>query len=117
MENIIIVVIVVAVLIIGIKKSKKQFKGEGGCCSSGDYKARKKKLDSVVDKKTVYVEGMMCQHCVNRVQEAVDDIKGAAGNVNLKKGTVVVSMDHEITDDEIRNAIEKAGYKVTGIEK
>ncbi|MFR4756954.1 MAG: heavy-metal-associated domain-containing protein [Evtepia gabavorous] len=36
--------------------------------------------------KTFQVEGMHCEHCKVRVEEAVNDIKGAAGKVDLKKG-------------------------------
>ncbi len=115
MDNVIIVAVLVVMLGIGIRYTVKHFRHESGCCGGGTYKARKKKLDKVIGKKTFGVAGMSCQHCVNRVQEAVNDIEGAAGVVNLKKGIVVVSMSHEISDEVIVSAIERYGYNVTGV--
>lgn len=117
MSNYIIVAILVVLLYFGLRSSIKHFHGEGGCCGGGTYKARKKKLNTIVDKITVTVEGMSCQHCVNRVMEAVNSIDGASALVKLKKGIVIVSMERPISNEIIKNAIEKAGYKVTGIKK
>lgn len=60
---------------------------------------------------------MHCRHCKNRVEEAVNDIKGAAGRVNLKKGELEVLYSEEITDRVIISRVEKAGYTVTGVKK
>ena len=57
---------------------------------------------------------MTCQHCVNRVMDAVNSIDGASGLVHLKKGIVTVSMAHPVEDAVICRAIEKAGYTVPG---
>lgn len=111
MTDYIIIAVLFVLMAVGIRSGVKHFKGEGGCCGGGTYKARKKKLDNVIDKKTFKVEGMTCQHCQNRVQEAVNSIAGASGTVKLKKGIVVVSMSRRIDDEEIKRAIEKAGYK------
>ena len=115
MINYIIIAVLAIVLFFCLRKSIGHFRGEGGCCGGGDsYKARAKKLDTVVSSKIFLVEGMSCQHCVNRVMEAVNSIDGVSGTVNLKNGTVTVSTDRSISDDTIKNAIEKAGYTVTG---
>lgn len=115
MTDFIILAILAGAVIGGVLAGKKHFKGEGGCCGGSTYKARKKKLDRVSATKIFEVEGMSCQHCVNRVMEAVNSISGASAAVNLKKGLVTVSMEHEIAQDVIKNAIENAGYKVKGI--
>lgn len=112
MNNFIIVVVLAIILFFAIRSSLKHFHGEGGCCGGSTYKAREKKLDNVVEKRTFSVEGMSCQNCVNRVMEAVNSIDGLSGVVNLKKGLVTVSMDHPVDNDIIKRAIEKAGYQV-----
>lgn len=117
LENIVIIVILAVVLFFCIRSSMKHFRGEGGCCGGGTYKARPKKLNTVVGKKTLSVEGMSCQHCVNRVMEAVNSIDGASALVKLKKGEVIVSVEHPISNEIIKNAIENAGYKVTDIKE
>ena len=84
-ENIILLVLVVVVVAIGLWSTVRHFRGKGGgCCGGGDYKPRKKKLSHVAGQKTFQVEGMHCEHCKVRVEEAVNDIKGAAGKVVLK---------------------------------
>lgn len=117
MSNYIIVGILVVVLYFGLRSSIKHFRGEGGCCGGGTYKARRKKLNTVVGRKTFTVEGMSCQHCVNRVMEAVNSIDGASALVKLKKGQVIVSLERPVSNEIIRDAIEKAGYKVTEIKE
>lgn len=115
MTDLIIILIVVAVVGFGVYSAVKKRKEKASCCSGGTYKAKEKKLDSVSLKKTAVVEGMTCQHCVNRVMEAVNSIDGASGNVNLRKGTVVISMEQPMDDEIFRTAIEKAGYTVASI--
>lgn len=117
MSNYIIVGILIVVLFFCLRSSIKHFRGEGGCCGGSTYKARKKKLNTVIGKKTITVEGMSCQHCVNRVMEAVNAIDGASALVKLKKGMVIVSLEHPISNEIIKDAIEKAGYKVTAIKE
>lgn len=117
MENYIIAGILIVVLFFSLRSSIKHFHGEGGCCGGGTYKAHRKKLAAVTGRKTVTVEGMSCQHCVNRVMEAINSIDGASALVKLKKGLVIVSMEHPIPDETIRNAIEKAGYRVTAMKE
>ena len=53
---------------------------------------------------------MHCEHCKRRVEEAVYDIKGVVGSVDLKKGELTVSYDEDVDDEIIKTKIEKAGY-------
>ena len=113
MENIIIIGVLAVVVVIGVVNTMKHFRGQGGCCGGGgSYKPRKKKLPTVLYTKTFKVDGMHCEHCKNRVEEVVGDIRGVAGKVNLKKGKVTVSYAEDIADDVIKARIEKAGYTV-----
>lgn len=115
MENYIIGAILIVVIILCVRSGTKHFRGQGSCCGGSTYKARRKKLRTVVCKKTIPVEGMSCQNCANRVMEAVNAIDGASAVVHLKRGVVVVSMDRSIDDAVIESAIEKAGYHVTNV--
>lgn len=110
MENVIIIIIVLLVLALGIGEVIKHFKGQGGCCGGGSYKPKTKNLTGVLYEKTFHVEGMHCEHCKRRVEEAVNDMKGVAGKVNLKKGELTVLYAEEVDDALIRERIERAGY-------
>ena len=115
MDNYIIIAIIAVIALIAIGTIVKR-KGRKGCCGSGsDYKPRKKKLKNVIATKTFNVDGMHCEKCSNRVTEAVNDISGVAGVVNLKKGIVTASYEQDVPDEQIKARIERHGYTVTEI--
>ena len=112
MTDFIIIAVIVVVFAVGLYSTVKRFRSKSSCCSSNAYKIKAKKLTSVSEQKTFRIEGMSCQHCVNRVMEAINSIDGASGVVHLKKGTVDVSMERAIDDEVLVSAIEQAGYTV-----
>ena len=114
-ENGIIIVVLLVILLGAIVTLVRRSERKGCCGSGSDYKPRKKKLKNVIATKTLKVDGMHCEKCSNRVTEAVNDIPGVAGVVNLKKGIVTVSYEQEVPDEQIKARIERHGYTVTGI--
>ena len=58
---------------------------------------------------------MHCSHCKNRVEEVVNDIRGIAGRVNLKKDELLVSYKEDVSDEKIKERIERVGYVVKEI--
>ena len=115
MENYIIIAVIAVAIGFGIYSAVKHFKGQGGCCGGGSYKPKKKKLKNVLYQKTFKVEGMHCDHCKNRVEEVIGDMKGLAGKVNLKKGELTVSYAEDVADEQIKARIGRGGYTVTKI--
>lgn len=63
--------------------------------------------------KTVFIEGMMCEHCVARVKSALESISDKPVTVDLNGNNATV--DNLLDDKLIKDTIKKAGYKVTGI--
>ncbi|WP_211240426.1 heavy-metal-associated domain-containing protein [Haloglycomyces albus] len=64
---------------------------------------------------TYKVEGMSCQHCVNSVTDELKGVSGVTGvDVNLESGTVTVASDAELALDKVREAVDEAGYELTG---
>ena len=115
MENTVIIGILLVIAFFAIRTIVKR-KGRKGCCGSGsDYTPRKKKLKKVIATKVFVVDDMHCEKCANRVTEVVNDIPGAAGVVNLKKGIVTVSYELEVPDEQIKAKIERVGYTVKEI--
>ncbi|MBE6600873.1 MAG: heavy-metal-associated domain-containing protein [Ruminococcaceae bacterium] len=113
MENDIIIGMIAVIVVIAVISSIKHFKGEGSCCGGGSYKPKRKKFSDIKYTKKFKVGGMRCKHCKRRVEEAVNDIKGIAGRVDLKKGELTVSYAEDIDDEIIKAKIERAGYTVT----
>ena len=64
--------------------------------------------------KIIHIEGMACQHCAGRVKNALAAL-GAQADIDLNAKTAAVKAPQNIADSDIILAIEKAGYKVTGI--
>lgn len=113
------IVLGVVIIMVGLAavNSVGHFKGEGGCCGGGgELKENKKLKGKIIAKKIISIEGMHCEHCKNAVERQINKIDGAAAKVNLKKNIAVVSMERLVDDDELIRAVEKADFKVTGIE-
>ena len=65
-----------------------------------------------MEKVTLLVEGMSCQHCVQAVEKALQE-KGAKGKVDLAHKKVEVEYDQtKVTLEQLKQAIEEEGYEV-----
>lgn len=115
MENYIIIGILLVIFTFAILRSRKHFKG--GCCGSGSniIRTRKTLTEPKLGEKTLIVEGMHCENCEIRVENALNRLEGVACKVNLKKKTAVVSYSAEISDSLLKDTVEKMGYKVVEI--
>lgn len=65
--------------------------------------------------KTIHIDGMMCTHCTGRVEKALNDLPGVEATVNLDSKSAAVTCTPDVSDDTLRQAVEDAGYHVTGI--
>ncbi len=75
-----------------------------------------KKEDMAV-KKTLHVDGMMCEHCVMHVTKALQGVAGVEKvQVDLKKKTAEVEMAPETDVGALSAAVADAGYTVTKID-
>ena len=63
--------------------------------------------------KTVIIDGMRCSHCSGRVQQVLNSLPGVKAEVSLDKGCAVVTGSAD--NEEIKKAVENAGYKVVEI--
>jgi len=68
-------------------------------------------------KKTLKVEGMMCGHCEARVKKALEALPEVdEAVVSHEAGTAIVTLNAEVADDVLKNAVEAQDYKVIGIQ-
>ena len=68
-------------------------------------------------KKIIHIEGMCCEHCAKRVENALSAVSGVvSADVKLKKKAAVVRSREEIDEAEISKVISEAGYTVTAID-
>lgn len=74
------------------------------------------KKESKVMNKTLKIEGMMCSHCEMHTKKALEALEGVTNaEVSHESGTAVVTLEKDIADDILKQAVSEQGYKVTEI--
>ncbi len=59
------------------------------------------------------VQGMTCENCRRHVTAALSALPGVAEvRVDLGSGRAVLRADRDLTRDEVRAALEEAGYEL-----
>lgn len=85
-----------------------------------DKKQRVKKRmekENVEMKKTMTIEGMMCGHCEARVKKCLEALDGVESvEVSHEKGTAVVTLVADVSDETLKKAVEEQDYVVKEIQ-
>ena len=117
MGDLIIIGILAVVVLLGVLHMGKHFRG-GGCCGSGSNTIRIKKTltEPTLGRFTMTVEGMRCENCQARVENALNRLDGVVCLVNLRRKTAEVSYSRPFSQEEARSIVEKLGYSVTKIQ-
>ena len=62
---------------------------------------------------TYTVTGMTCGHCAGAVTREISSLDGVADvQVDLGSGAVTVTSDAPLSDDDVRAAVDEAGYEL-----
>ena len=62
--------------------------------------------------KTVYIKGMMCPHCEARVKQVLEEIPEITNaETSHEKGTAVITLSADISEETIVGAVKNAGYE------
>ena len=86
-----------------------------------DHKMNRKSVHTEIKEngkmeKTLKIEGMMCGHCEMHTKKALEKVEGVVkADVSHTSGTAVVTLDHEVSDDVLKQAVADEGYQVTEI--
>lgn len=82
-----------------------------------DSDLNNEKKEETTMKKTLKVEGMMCEHCEARVKKALEAVAGVESAVaDHNANTAVVTLSTDVADDILRKAVEDQDYKVLGVQ-
>ncbi len=66
--------------------------------------------------KTLNIEGMMCAHCEARVKKTLEAIPGVTqAEVSHTSGTAVVTLETDVDNQTLKQAVEAQDYSVTNI--
>ena len=115
MANVIIVLILVAAVGYGIYSFIHHLRHGGGCC--GEHDAPAKKVRAADTNKSHYphrlvmgVDGMTCQNCQRRVENALNAMPGTWAAADLAAQQVSILTKETPDEAAIRQAIRDAGY-------
>lgn len=105
---------------------KAFFKGEAACCDSGNsgcthcparksmndtYRRRVEQIEKFDIHRTIDVEGMTCENCAAKVVRALEKVDGVEiAAASLEKQSAQAGLTKDISDEVLREAINKAGY-------
>lgn len=69
-------------------------------------------------KKVINVEGMSCEHCVVKIQKALEQLIDVIKvKVDLKEKRVFVYYQNDLDSILLQKTIEELGYIVTGVKE
>ncbi|WP_277251358.1 heavy metal translocating P-type ATPase [Peptoniphilus vaginalis] len=92
----------------GVKKSLE----ESNSAREKENVDKQKDLEKSEKITRIEVEGMMCGHCEKRVADALEKTGKAKNAVANHENSSVEFIDQGLSLEEIKNAIEEAGYKI-----
>lgn len=76
-----------------------------------------KESEEITMTKTINIEGMMCPHCEANVKKTLEGMDGITeAVVSHEKGTAVITLTADISNEELTKAIVDKGYTVTSIQ-
>lgn len=116
MGNVIILAILLVMVVLAVNSGRKHFEGSGGCCGGGGEERPHKKLEEpAIGQRVLSVEGMHCESCQARIEKAIDRLDGVVCKTNLHKKAATVTFSQPVSDDTLKEIVEKLGYRVTEI--
>ena len=112
-STIIICAVLVIICVFSVRSYVKKLKS--GCCGSGgDEVKRVRPADRDVSHypyaKMVTIEGMHCQNCARRIENAFNTRDGLYAKVDLGKRTALVRPKRQVPDEELKRIVRGLGY-------
>ncbi len=114
MATFIICLILLCICIFSVKSYMKKL--SRGCCGADSGRGPKK--IRITDKDVSHypyqtrltVEGMTCQNCTTRVENALNSLGGVWASADLSKNQVQIRMKEEIPEEKLKEVIRQTGY-------
>ena len=67
-------------------------------------------------KKLITIDNMNCKHCQAKIEEALKVLNPSKIKTNLTKKTVKIYLSDDVSDEKIKEIIEKEDFIVSKIE-
>lgn len=80
-------------------------------------KQNDRRMEVKTMEKTMKIEGMMCGHCEAAVKKALESLDGVTeAVVSHEKGTAVVKLSEDVSNDALKKTVEDKDYTVVSVE-
>lgn len=118
MANVIIILILVVIAVYAVVSYRKRL--ASGCCGSGGDVEQKRTVEDTDPSHYPYqmrigIDGMTCNNCKTRVENALNAREGVWAEVDLKDKSALVRMKTQLDADDLRVIVSRAGYTFTGV--
>lgn len=67
-------------------------------------------------KRVIKINNMMCENCLMHVKKALEEIGSTVIEVNLDKGEAIIDDNDIVSNEDIIEAVDEAGYDVESID-
>jgi Cu+-exporting ATPase len=68
-------------------------------------------------KKTIFIEGMSCNHCKMRVENTLKELEGiTSAEVELENKLAKIVLSQDVSNEVLTEALDDIGFDVTNIE-
>lgn len=95
---------------LGVNKEKAEINISQN--ETGIETGKEKKMEKVM-----HIQGMMCEHCEARVKKSLEKLPQVSeAVVSHEKGTAIVTLDADVADAVLKQAVEEQDYEVVSIE-
>ena len=132
--TIVLGIVIAAAFVFGLRTAYRAFfKGEAACCSEDgcasckggcnmqkalddSYRARVEKIEKFPIHREIDVDGMTCEKCILKVVRALEKVDGVTiAAASLEKQSALVGLKKNISDETLREAINRAGYSAGAV--
>jgi P-type Cu+ transporter len=68
-------------------------------------------------KKKITIEGMHCASCASNIERSLKKIAGVKEvSISLITKKAIIEVDEKVSDEDLKKAVARAGYKVASID-
>ena len=119
LPTVLICLALLLIVVFSVRSYLKKLKS--GCCGAGgDEVKRVRPADRDASHysyaRLVRIEGMHCQNCARRVENAFNAKVGFYAKVDLGKKTALVRSKREVPDEELKQVVRGLGYSPVAVE-
>lgn len=119
LPTVLICLALLLIVVFSVRSYLKKLKT--GCCGSGGDQVKRvrpgdRDMSHYPYAKVVRVEGMHCQNCARRIENAFNAKEGFYAKVDLGKKTALVRSKREVPDEELKQVVRGLGYSPVAVE-